>query len=227
MSTINRWFGIFVGVLVLLMLSACSSIDHSQLTVDSTKYNTAFIETNSGVQSTIPASQTKVDDSNPQSVPEIDALNKEVQAQFDLDDKILALTLSDKFKRPVDMIQEIIKLADTYSYADFPKRNDILAIIAVESSFNPKARCRGSYGLMQLQYKSHRQDLAGTSVYNVERNIAVGAAELRQYYLMLNNDSKGAVLAYNIGIGSFIKGHHKSVYYHKYQAQRAYLDTIT
>lgn len=217
MSKINRWLSV-VLVAVVTLLSACSS---TQPLIRAGDSNTAVTAT-SGVLSTIPQQPAFVEPSNLQSVVSVQQPSENDVTS----DDILAIALASKFNKPVAVIKDIIVLATTYAYSDFPKREDILAIIAVESGFNAKAYYKGSYGLMQLEYSSHRKDFKGTSVYNIERNIAAGAGVLHQYYSLLNNNSRSSVLAYNAGIGRFKHGKYKATYYHKYDDQKTYITSV-
>jgi hypothetical protein len=124
-------------------------------------------------------------------------------------------SLSTSYKVPLSISDRIVKAADRNAYSDFPSRNDILAIIAVESSLNPSASNRGNEGLMQIRKKSHLSKLLGRNLYNIEVNIEIGSAVLREYFLQLKS-KKAAVLAYNVGIGNYIRKRIRMEYYLKY-----------
>jgi hypothetical protein len=126
-----------------------------------------------------------------------------------------------KWKVPKALAIEIVQLADKYAYEDFPKRNDILAIISVESGFNPKASYHGSHGLMQIEKKSHLEKLKYRNIFDPEVNIELGSKILNEYYNLLDKNVRSALLAYNAGIGNFKKRRYRSVYYMKYKNQLA------
>ena len=129
--------------------------------------------------------------------------------------------LSFRFKLPLAYAQELVSLATQNAYEDFPKKEDLLAIAAVESSYNAKARYKGSYGLMQIEKKSHLPEINGRSLYNPSVNFELGASILREYYVLLDRNKKAAILAYNWGIGNYIKRRYKIKldYYLKYLQQ--------
>jgi hypothetical protein len=139
------------------------------------------------------------------------------------EDLALVSNITTRFKLPVPVIADIVSLAAKYAFEDFPKKHDILAIIAVESSYKAKALLQGCYGLMQVQKKSHLNKIQGRSLYLATVNIEIGASILRQYYLLLNKDKRAAILAYNAGIGNYLKKRYKMQYYTKYRNQLALL----
>jgi soluble lytic murein transglycosylase-like protein len=53
---------------------------------------------------------------------------------------------------------------------------DLLTIIAIESSFNTRARNTVNYGLMQVNLAFHKAELHPDDKYDPRRNIEVGAA---------------------------------------------------
>jgi hypothetical protein len=90
---------------------------------------------------------------------------------------------------------DIVKIADSLSYKDFPRTSDILTIIRIESGFNPLAVNSVSHGIMQVNY----------APFDIEENMRQGVFILRQYYL-ITKSIEGAVKSYNIGIGNYLKG---------------------
>lgn len=120
---------------------------------------------------------------------------------------------------------EIMNRAKELAYKDFPTELDILAIIMVESSFNPyavnkeeskinpKRKLPPSRGLMQVQNGS----------FDIYVNMRQGTALLREYYIKLKRNRKAAVKAYNIGIGAYKRGEAKisaEEYWAKFKARR-------
>ena len=91
--------------------------------------------------------------------------------------------------------------------AKFPRKTDVLAIIAIESRFKSRARSsHGAKGLMQVLYKNTTTDWD---------NISAGVALLREYRKRLGSEV-AAIHAYNVGIGNYLKGRRVSRYYSKY-----------
>ena len=105
---------------------------------------------------------------------------------------------------------EVAQLATKYEYADFPKREDILAVIQVESRFDPKAHNRKSQGLMQVN----------NGGFEVEGNIKKGSALLHSCYKETGSE-KGALLCYNVGLGGYKRGHGKVAYFKKVREAKA------
>lgn len=110
----------------------------------------------------------------------------------------------------------VTKIVTRLAYSDFPKAADILAIIRIESEFNPRAsnesERESSHGLMQVQ----------NGPFDIHENIAQGTAKLREYF-MLTHSIKGAIESYNIGPQNWL--HRKLIvsgeaYYDKYSLQR-------
>lgn len=139
--------------------------------------------------------------SQPQSVPE---------------ENLLVTHISLRYKKDAEYISSIVSSAEKYAYTDFPTKSDILAIIAVESGFNNVVCHRGSCGLMQIELKSHRK--SGITRYNykqVDTSIRIGSKILREYFLLSHGSKRGAFLAYNAGIGNYLRGHYRLSYYRK------------
>lgn len=111
-------------------------------------------------------------------------------------------------------LEGILEHIENVSFKDFPKKVDILAIIGVESTFRQcETDGRGSYGLMQVNIKAHKLD-PGT-ICDTTTNISHGSKILRENYLKLGSE-QAAVLAYNVGIGGYLKGEFDVAYYNKY-----------
>jgi len=91
---------------------------------------------------------------------------------------------------------EMVHLARQLAYKDFPRASDILTIMRIESAFNPHAINKMSNGIMQVNYGS----------FDFRVNMRQGVSLLREYYL-ITHSKMGAIKAYNIGIGNYLKGH--------------------
>jgi soluble lytic murein transglycosylase-like protein len=133
------------------------------------------------------------------------------------DSRLVEAVVLNYDKNP-EFVQNIVTTASKYEYADFPKREDIMAIIAVESRFEPKSQHKGSVGLMQVNRSANKRLIEG-NLFDTEENIRVGVLILRTYYLALGN-ARAAVLAYNSGIGGYLKGAKNQSYYKKYLKNR-------
>lgn len=81
----------------------------------------------------------------------------------------------------------------------------VVAIIRVESNFDPKARSRmGARGLMQLM-PATAAELNVRDIYDPEQNIAAGTLYLANMMKIFNDDIELALAAYNAGPGTVRK----------------------
>lgn len=130
----------------------------------------------------------------------------------------------DKYRRPEPLAHKLVYLAEKYSYPDFPNRSDILAIMAVESSFNPNAYYLGNTGVMQINLKAHPHLFRKSKTLSVEAQVKHGVEILRRKYLFLKGNVKAAVLAYNVGAGAYLKGEYDIAYFNKWTKYRAWVE---
>jgi soluble lytic murein transglycosylase-like protein len=80
--------------------------------------------------------------------------------------------------------------------------NLILAVMQVESAFNPLAfSTAGAYGLMQVHYAVWKDELKidKDRIFEIEYNIGLGLKILKQYYDLSGGDLKRALFLYNNG----------------------------
>lgn len=132
----------------------------------------------------------------------------------------LVKRIAERWKRSPDVIRDIVRYAYAHAYKDFPQPVHILAIIAIESSFNPKARSLKNVGLMQINLPANGKKLRDGSM---QENIRVGSQLLNEYYGLLRKSQKAAVLGYNAGVGAYLKGRYNTSYWVKYQRELARL----
>lgn len=118
--------------------------------------------------------------------------------------------------------QRVVDLAMKYEKPGFPRAPDILAIVGIESSFDPDAvsglRHDPAVGLMQVRpgvWNLNRHSLA----HNIEKQIATGADILHLYYTKLKSRD-AAVAAYNVGMGEYRSGNTANGYVSKYTNER-------
>jgi soluble lytic murein transglycosylase-like protein len=80
--------------------------------------------------------------------------------------------------------------------------NLILAVMQVESAFNPLAlSTAGAYGLMQIHYAVWKDELKidKSRLFDIDYNIGLGLKILKQYYDLSGGDIKRALFLYNNG----------------------------
>lgn len=131
----------------------------------------------------------------------------------------IATQISKRYDVDKAFATEVVNIAKGYSYKDFPTIHDILSIIGIESGFNPSNEYKGAFGLMQIEYLSHKREVTKLAdLYDISTNIQIGVKTLRQYYSMLR-DKDSAILAYNIGIGSFLEGKRSEPYLERYKKE--------
>jgi soluble lytic murein transglycosylase-like protein len=92
---------------------------------------------------------------------------------------------------PVTPPDKILGIVLAKADQDFPKVQDLLAIIHVESLYNSKAKNGKAHGLMQVERGS----------FNPEKNVSQGVTLLQGLYERLGSRNK-AIVAYNIGEGN-------------------------
>lgn len=82
----------------------------------------------------------------------------------------------------------------------------LLAVIHVESGFNPRARSpKGAIGLMQIMPPTGARYGVGRDLHDPVKNIGVGANYLRDLLQMFRGNTSLALAAYNAGEGSVIR----------------------
>jgi hypothetical protein len=113
---------------------------------------------------------------------------------------------------PKVVVAEVLNYAKHKADSEFPRTSDVLAIIAIESSFKLDAKSSvGAKGLMQVLYKKTH--------YDIEHNMTDGIALLRDYKKQLGSEA-AAVQAYNIGIGNYLKGMRNAQYLAKFTREQ-------
>lgn len=121
-----------------------------------------------------------------------------------------------------DFAKAVVSTATAVSRRDFPRPEDVLAVVAIESGFNPRAENAGGYGLMQVQFNHHRDKVdSKTDLMDPLQNMKVGARILREYFEGVNYDPDSAVLAYQAGIGGLLNGGARADYLAKFKRERA------
>lgn len=106
------------------------------------------------------------------------------------------------FKRQFPDISKIIAVTYKKSQHFGFKPNLILAVMQVESAFNPLAlSAAGAYGLMQIRYAVWKDELKidKSRIFNIDYNIELGLQILKQYYDLSGGNIKRALFLYNNG----------------------------
>lgn len=129
------------------------------------------------------------------------------------------LKVSDKYKvRPFDVSEIYLEAREQGNQDTFPTKLDLLAIVAIESSFNKHAKsAKGAHGPMQIRYKPSGSD--------IHQNISDGKELLDDYYARVKSP-RAALQAYNLGITNFKKGKRNLRYVAKFQQAKAELKEL-
>ena len=135
-------------------------------------------------------------------------------------DNSLIRQIAERWKRSPLQVQRIVEYARAHAQPDFPRLPHLLAIMAVESRFDPKAKSQGNVGLMQINLSANGDRLRNRSP---EENVRVGAELLREGYFQLKRNHKGAVLSYNTGLGAYKQGRRNLDYWRKYKQELEWL----
>ena len=125
----------------------------------------------------------------------------------------------DKYKVEQELANRIVQLAHKYEQPTFPQAKDILAVVGIESSFNPKAKSElirdPALGLMQVRPGIWK--INPKALKDVEQQIRLGSNILHNYYNQLGGNIEKAVQAYNLGITAVKQGKRNPQYLEKYR----------
>jgi soluble lytic murein transglycosylase-like protein len=120
--------------------------------------------------------------------------------------------------------KEVISHANKYSKKTFPRVEDILAVIGIESRWDPGAVSSLKYdpavGLTQIRpitWAKLIQDPA--ELLDVENQVKY-AAEILHYNFKLTKSPDDAIIAYNVGYGNWLNGKYDLAYFAKFATER-------
>lgn len=104
--------------------------------------------------------------------------------------------ISSTFKRPYWEVQRIVRAVyfQVGESKTFPTAMDILAVMGVESSFDPNARGEGGLGLMQINPSVHKIENLGSISVNV-----INGIRILDEYRNLSKSDDHALVYYNAG----------------------------
>lgn len=134
----------------------------------------------------------------------------------------LASIITSKYKVDPALAAKVAALAKKHEKPVFPRAEDILAVIGIESSFNPNAvsglRRDPAVGLTQVRpgiWGLNPAALKG----NIEKQIYTAVKILDQYNQKLKNP-EAALHAYNMGITAYRQGKTNPRYVEKFKNER-------
>lgn len=127
-----------------------------------------------------------------------------------------------KYNINYDLASKIVTLAKKYEHKSFPRAEDLLAIIGIESSFNPGAvsglESDPAVGLTQIRpniWGFDAEELRG----DVEKQISASSNILSKYNRHLNS-KEDAIHAYNVGLTAFRRGDYNPKYVAKFANEK-------
>lgn len=172
-----------------------------------------------------------IDLPEPKAQPYIAPMPQNDEGDYDAQEdtlRTIAKAIAKKYRVSESLVNDIVILAHKYEDPVFPKAIDILAVIAVESSFNPEAvsqlRHDPARGLMQVRPGVWGLDVSDLD--NIENQIQIGARILKRYYARTKNP-ESALQAYNVGITNYKRGVKNPRYLQKIHAAREYIANLT
>lgn len=137
----------------------------------------------------------------------------------------LARNIARTYHVKLDLAQEVVNLAFEHEDDVFPKAEDILAVIGIESSFNPESvsslRKDPARGLMQVRPGVWNID--PENLNDVESQIEYGVNILKHYYKKTGN-REDTLHAYNLGLTKFRRGGRNPSYVAKVKRERGQYD---
>lgn len=125
--------------------------------------------------------------------------------------------ISTNYKVSIGQAHKVVYYATMKTNSSFPTRDDVLAIMSIESGFKTDSISKKkAIGLMQILYKETNGDAD---------NVESGVALLREYNYILKSE-KAAIIAYNVGISNYKKGVRNTKFYIKYLKELKKLSSI-
>lgn len=162
-----------------------------------------------------PSKQTVKQVSQVQEVPQ-KKLSK-VQKQY-LD------TIIEEYYVDAKLVKEVLHHVDKYAHKVFPRREDLLAVIGIESSWNPDAvsplKKDPAIGLTQIRPGAWKKFIADAEeLLHVENQVKY-AAKILNYNFRLTESKEDAIIAYNAGYGNWLNGKYSDDYLMKFLIER-------
>lgn len=121
----------------------------------------------------------------------------------------------------------IVKTAMAHSKPTFPKTEDILAVIGIESSFDPskKSGLRKDPAVGLMQVRPGVWAINPRNLQSIDGQIRTGVDILSKYYDKLK-DVDATLNAYNVGITNHRRGVENAAYVGKFHAEKQELQKI-
>lgn len=129
-----------------------------------------------------------------------------------------------KYKVSPELVKEVLRHVDKYSHSVFPKREDLLAVIGIESSWRPNAvsslRTDPAVGLTQIRPGVWNKWISSADELDHIENQIKYAYRILRYNFKLTESAHDAIIAYNVGYGNWLKGKYTDSYITKFINER-------
>jgi len=133
------------------------------------------------------------------------------QATDPIQDRKIALQrgILQRYRTDPVIVEHVVNVAHKYEHPDFPRATDILALVGIESGWNPFAKSNleddPAIGLTQIRPIVWKKMISSPAeLYVIDNQIKYAAMILRQNYIKLKTKD-AAVIAYNVGIGAYLE----------------------
>lgn len=140
----------------------------------------------------------------------------------DMSKQELTEYISNSYKVPNSIANKIVSAAYEHSNEVFTPE-DILSIVAIESSFDHTAKSKlkkdPAVGLMQFRPGIWKHIVDKSRIHQIGHQVEVGTTILNDYYNQLGS-KKAAIQAYNVGITAYKKGKRANGYFNKYVTEK-------
>jgi soluble lytic murein transglycosylase-like protein len=133
----------------------------------------------------------------------------------------LARGIARRYRIAFDDAIKIVKSAAAHAKPSFPRTEDILAVIGIESSFDKtkKSALRRDPAVGLMQVRPGIWKVPTKNLRTIDGQIQIGANILSQYFNKLQ-DVDGALTAYNVGITNYRRGMDNPGYVDKFHAEK-------
>lgn len=116
----------------------------------------------------------------------------------------------------IDDARQYASLAVKHSHPEFPTSEDLMASMAQESRFKPRAvSSAGAYGLMQVVPK--HWEIQYRDISTPETQVKQGSYIMKDYYKQYKKNKDVTIQAYNMGPGNIAKKNFNEAYLKKHQ----------
>lgn len=132
--------------------------------------------------------------------------------------------ITDEYNVDSKLVKEVLHHVDKYAHKVFPRREDLLAVIGIESSWRPDARSPlkvdPALGLTQIRPGAWKKFIHDANELMSVENQVKYAAKILHYNFRLTENKEDAIIAYNVGYGNWLNGNFSDEYLMKFLIER-------